>query len=191
MPRLSVAEVARVALDSGFTGEAAAVATAIAMAESGGDTAAVGDSGIQTRTWGPSIGLWQIRSLKADTGTGRERDGTANLNPVTNGKHAFAISGGGTNWRAWSVYTSGAYRTNLGSARMAVGAPAASVSGGDASLAGNPFAPLFDGGMWARLGLFGLGGLMLLFGLFRMTGIGSTIVKGAKVAVKARTGVSV
>lgn len=199
MATLTIEQVAKVALDSGFTGEAAAIATAIAMGESSGRTDARGDTTITTGTWGPSIGLWQIRSLNADRGTGRQRDEIANLNPSTNGRNAFAISGGGANWRPWTVYTSGRYRAFLAQARMAVGTGGAAIPGGDAATPansdgggiGNPFAALFDPGLWLRLGAFIAGGLLFLFGLYRLTGIGEVVVKVAKTAVKARTGVNV
>ena len=193
MPTLSIEQVARVALDSGWTGEKAAIATAIAMAESGGRTDARGDTTITTSKWGPSIGLWQIRSLNAQRGTGGERDEIANLDPRTNGRNAFAISNGGANWRPWSVYTSGAYRAHLARARLAVGAPASDVPGGDAAAPGGAASGgiLTDPGTWSRVGLFLLGGLIMLVALYRATGAGDVVIRAAKTAVKARTGVSV
>lgn len=190
---LSIEQVARVALDSGWSGEKAAIATAIAMAESGGDPSILGDTTITTSKWGPSVGLWQIRSLNAQRGTGGVRDQDANLNPQTNGRHAFTISNGGSSWQPWSVYNSGRYRTYLGRARMAVGAPAASVPGGGGTTPSDGGSGgvnlLTDPGTWARVGLFLLGGLFILVALYRATGVGEIIVKGAKAAVKARTGV--
>lgn len=195
MAQLSINEVARLALDAGWSGSAAAIATAIAMAESGGRTDARGDTTIQTAKWGPSIGLWQIRSLKAEKGTGGLRDEIANLDPATNAKHAYIISEGGKNWRPWSVYTSGAYLRYLAQAQAAVGNPAASVSGVGASAGGvgsafNPFGDLMNPGLWARLGAYILGAVLILFALYRLTGIGDVVVSTAKSAVKARTGVS-
>ena len=195
MAQLSIEQVARYALDAGFTGESAAVATAIAMGESGGRTDARGDTTITTSRWGPSIGLWQIRSLNADRGTGRQRDEIANLNPATNARHAFQISGGGTNWRPWSVYSNGRYRAFLARARMAVANPSATpgptispadtTGGGGSGL--NPFAAIFDPGLWLRLGTFLLGAGLMMFALYRLTGIGETVVKvvGSLPAAKA------
>lgn len=195
MPTLSIEQVARVALNSGWSGEAAAIATAIAMAESGGRTDARGDTTITTGTWGPSIGLWQIRSLNAQRGSGGQRDELANTDPNVNGRHAFQISNSGSNWRPWSVYSSGAYRAHLGRARIAVGAPAADVPGGgaDASAGGASGGVnlLTDPGTWSRVGLFLLGGVLALVALYRMTGVGDVVIKSAKTAVKMRTGVSV
>lgn len=191
MPTLSIEQVARVALDAGWQGEKAAIATAIAMAESGGRTDARGDTTITTSKWGPSIGLWQIRSLNAQRGSGGERDEVANLNPNTNARHAFAISSSGNNWRPWSVYSSGAYRAHLARARVAVGAPASAIPGTEDTASASGGLNLLDGGTWQRAGLFVLGGVLMLVALYRMTGAGDVIVKAAKTAVKARTGVTV
>lgn len=111
--KLTPAVVYQLARSTGLDPAKAAVATAIAMAESGLDTNAVGDTGLQTSTWGPSIGLWQIRSLKADSGTGRARDATRLSDPAFNAKAMQEISAGGTNWGPWSVFTSGKYRDYL------------------------------------------------------------------------------
>lgn len=201
MATLSIEEVARVALTSGWSGRAAVIATAIAMGESGGRTDARGDTTIQTGTWGPSIGLWQIRSIKSQRGTGGERDELANLDPFVNGKHAYSISGGGSNWRPWSVYTSGRYLTFMAQAEKAVANPAASVNGQTGGsvvnaadtgggLFSNPFADLMNPKLWLRLGMFILGGILLLFGLWKLTGVGDAAVGVVKGVVQARTGVS-
>lgn len=191
MPKLSINQIARLALDAGWSGEDAAIATAIAMGESGGSTDARGDTTIQTSKWGPSIGLWQIRSLKADKGSGKQRDEIANLSPAINARHAYQISNGGDNWGPWSVYTSGAYRTHLAAARMAVGAPGDVPASDGATVSGSGGLDLLDGGTWARVGLFLMGGILMLLGLYRMTGIGEVLVSAGKSAIKARTGVSV
>lgn len=103
-----------------LTDHEAQVAVAIAMAESGLNPNAEGDVTIQTSTWGPSVGLWQVRSLKADSGTGRTRDASRLKDPAFNAKSMAEISNGGTNWSPWSVYTSGAYRSNLNPVASAV-----------------------------------------------------------------------
>lgn len=114
MPVLSPAAIYRLATDAGLTPAQAVVATAIALAESGGRTDAVGDTGLTDATWGPSVGLWQVRSLKAQTGTGQARDVSRLTDPAFNARAMVEISGRGSNWRPWSVYTNGAYRTHLG-----------------------------------------------------------------------------
>ena len=77
----------------GAPGEAF-MAAEIAMAESGGNPNAVSP----TDDWG----LWQINASHGP--------GEATLNPYANARAAVAISGDGTNWGAWTTFTSGAYR---------------------------------------------------------------------------------
>lgn len=73
------------------------MAAAIAMAESGGVPNALGDGGV-------SVGLWQINT-RAHPVYNR----TQMSNPELNAEAAFRISKGGTNWKPWSVFTSGRY----------------------------------------------------------------------------------
>lgn len=105
----------------GFQSDALVTALAIARAESGWRTDAVGDVGLVNATWGPSIGLWQVRSLRAHSGTGRERDGTRLTDPRFNARAAYTISRGGRDWSAWTVHRTGAYRQHLEAARRAAG----------------------------------------------------------------------
>lgn len=100
----STVEILRYAKAAGWPGGELITAAAIALAESGGNPNARGDISLQTSTWGPSIGLWQIRSLKAEYGKGTTRDEKANYDPQTNANHAYAIwkqSG----WGAWSTHS--------------------------------------------------------------------------------------
>jgi hypothetical protein len=180
MPQLSIEQVAGYAAAAGLSGEPLAVATAIAMAESGGDTDARGDARIVTSTWGPSIGLWQIRSLNAQRNTGGLRDEVANINPANNARAMMDISDQGKTWRAWSVYNSGRYRQYLPAARLAAHTPAAPSSTVAATGGG---IDLLDGGTWARAGLFLFGGAILAFALYKATGMGTPIAKVIK-AVK-------
>ena len=190
MPTLTINQIAALALSVGLSGEDAAIATAIAMGESNGNTEARGDTTITTSTWGPSIGLWQIRSINSQRGTGGERDELANTDPTHNAKAMMSVSGGGKNWRPWSVYTSGKYRTYLAQARLAVAnpgaVPAGGASGGAAGGSGTDL--LSNGGTWARVGLFVLGGGMVLVVLYKTSGAGNLIPVGrALKAVKAIT----
>lgn len=130
MPTLTGVQVAAYAAKGGITTRAQLeIAVAIAKAESGWRSDAMGDTTITTGTWGPSIGLWQIRSLKAETGTGGTRDANKLKDPEFNARSMVAVSGGGTNWRPWSVYTSGAYRNHLPAAKAAVDELATSLGG--------------------------------------------------------------
>lgn len=101
--------------------EAAIIATAIAWAESDLDPEAVGDQNLQDSVWGPSIGLFQIRSLRAHTGTGKERDANRLRDPEFNTRAMAIISKSGTDWTPWSVYKNGRYRQYLDPVRAAVG----------------------------------------------------------------------
>lgn len=102
-------QVARVAYNAGFRGQNLIKAVAVSEAESGFNPSIQGDVGIQDAKWGPSIGLWQIRSLKAQKGTGQERDASRLMDPQFNAGSAFSIAHGGTSFGAWSAYNSGAY----------------------------------------------------------------------------------
>lgn len=110
MAKLSYAQVKAAAIAGGFTGAAADTIAAIAGAESGYNPSAVGDVSLETAKWGPSVGLVQIRTLKADTGTGSDRDISRLQGNVAAQMHAaYKISDGGRNFSAWSTYKNGSY----------------------------------------------------------------------------------
>lgn len=114
MATLSASQIYTLLLQGGFAPEEARIMTAIAQAESARNPGAVGDVAIQTGTWGPSVGLFQIRTLKAETGTGSDRDIERLMNnPAEQVRAALKISNGGGNYRPWSTYTNGAYRKFL------------------------------------------------------------------------------
>lgn len=117
---MTPSEVHGLAVAHGLDHEQAIVATAIAWAESGLHPDAIGDSGLADEKWGPSIGLWQVRSLREDHGTGKERDGSRLHEPSFNARAMVAISNGGTKWTPWSVFKSGRYRQHLDAVRAAV-----------------------------------------------------------------------
>ena len=101
----------------GFHGSALQTAYAIALAESGGRPNAIGDVGLQDSKWGPSVGLFQIRSLKNwKAYNDPYRDATRLPNPYYNSEAAYAKSNHGKNFNAWSTYTSGAFLKHLGEA---------------------------------------------------------------------------
>lgn len=136
---LSIDQVADLGWAVGLRGDALAVAIAIAKGESHFDAHAVGDVALQDAKWGPSLGLWQVRSLKqAYLHLEPIRDPAKLKDAAFNAKAMYRISGGGNNWRPWSVYTSGAYRNHLAAARRAAKRRAdqggtGSVSGGGGS----------------------------------------------------------
>jgi len=118
---LSAQQIAMYAYAAGFRGSSLVTAVAIALAESGGNPAARGDVSLQTSKWGPSVGLWQIRSLNGVRRTGDVRDAFALDDPQFNARSAFNISSGGTNFSPWSMYTNGGYKKYLGQAQAAAG----------------------------------------------------------------------
>jgi hypothetical protein len=113
----------------GFRGKSLQTAFAVALAESGGRTKALGDEKIANKTYGPSMGVFQIRSLKDPKKYpgGQWRDGKRLFDPSFNVKAAWNISNEGQNWKAWSAYKNGAFSQYLDdaeSAAKAAGIPA-------------------------------------------------------------------
>lgn len=117
---LSAKDIAGYAAGAGFSGAALETAVAVALAESSGRPGAVGDVALQDAEWGPSIGLWQIRSRKEEKGKGTARDADRLKDPGFNARSAYTISTGGANWNPWSVYKTGAYRLYLLQAKRGV-----------------------------------------------------------------------
>ena len=116
---LNQEEIARAARAAGFPEDKIATMTAIAMAESSGDSAALNNN---PNTGDLSYGLWQINML-GDMGPERRKlfgieSNEELLDPLTNAKAAYKIyelQGYG----AWSVYKSGKYRDYMVSAKKA------------------------------------------------------------------------
>lgn len=129
----SIGEAARVAREAGFQGDKLVMALAIAGAESGwrSDAIAKDDGGPGY----PSVGYWQINThAHYDKIPGASvADKTAALvsSPGLQASLAWQISGGGENWRPWTVFRTGAYRANEAEARGAVDASDATGRGAD------------------------------------------------------------
>jgi hypothetical protein len=117
----------------GFSGKALKTAYAISIAESGGRSDAKGDVGLQDEKWGPSIGLFQIRSLKKwKDYNDPYRDASRLKDPTFNIEAAWKKSNQGTSFKAWSAYTNGAFAKHLPEADVM--AKAAGVGGGNDSM---------------------------------------------------------
>jgi len=119
MTKIEIA--ADAAIKAGFTGQALVTAIAIAGAESSFDT--LGDLTLMDAKWGPSVGLWQIRSLKhwnMYSGADALRDASRLTDPYFNARAAYAISKGGTNFTPWSTFTSNAFTPYIVNAASAV-----------------------------------------------------------------------
>lgn len=119
----TTADIYAAAVGAGLPSAAAVLATAVAMAESistGLDDTALGDRALENNTWGPSVGVWQIRTLKSETGTGRDRDISALTGNLRRQAQAmYNISSRGTNFTPWSVFNTGAYQQYNGQAHAA------------------------------------------------------------------------
>lgn len=108
------------ALTVGFTALNARIASAIAMCEAPyfrdgkpySDFDAVGDQALANEVWGFSYGGFQIRSLRAQKGTGQIRDEEALPDPMFNLTSARVIKLQ-LGWNAWSTYSSGMYKAYL------------------------------------------------------------------------------
>lgn len=114
---------------AGASDSAARILTEIAGAESGFNDSANGDVGLESTTWGPSFGLFQIRTLKGATGSGTARDISALAgDDQAQAAAALAISKDGTDFSPWTTYTNGAYqqfKTRVNAAIASItGAPA-------------------------------------------------------------------
>jgi hypothetical protein len=163
MPTLSASEIAGYAQKAGVTGQNIVIATAIALAESSGDTDAINTA---NRNGSTDYGLWQINSVHSALLNGHNwRD------PADNAAMMYSISNGGKNWSPWSSYKSGAYLAHLGAAGVT---PDSSVTGGVTTVGStsNPFTALQNFAQiisnphtWVRLGLIVGGGLMLMSAL--------------------------
>lgn len=139
--KLTAAQVAEYAAGA-FAPADQVDAVAVALAEHAGhvDTAALGDTSLTNATWGPSVGIWQIRSLtpaalaKETNPVDRLRVQAKLVDPVYNASTAAAIHRQ-SGWTPWSTYP-GVYLLYLPTARAAVKTPAA-VGASSATAAGS------------------------------------------------------
>jgi hypothetical protein len=113
-------QLGALALWAGCPKSEAPIAAAIAAAESGGNPGAQGDISLMDGTWDWSQGLWQIRGLRSERGTGGLRDSVGNADPQKNAQAMYTISSGCTDWTPWSTFISGAYLPYLGMSKTAV-----------------------------------------------------------------------
>lgn len=103
---LSASQIAAYAANAGFTGAALQNAVAIALAESGGHTAVIGDTNL---TPGGSVGLWQI-NLAAHP----EYASVNLLDPQQNANAAFDIyQAAGERFTPWTTFKTGVYAASL------------------------------------------------------------------------------
>jgi hypothetical protein len=192
MAKLTAQQIAGYAKAAGFPDNELATATAVALAESGGETTAT------NRNTNGSIdyGLWQINTVHGSLLSQGDK-----FNPADNAKMAYTVwNGAGRKWSPWSAYNNQRYRTFLPQGSLAAAAPTtagASIDipnptpGGAAMAAAGSTADIISlisgltsGGLWTRLGAFLLGGILILFSLWKLTGAGDIIVQTGKIAAK-------
>lgn len=104
---------ATVAYNAGFRGNSLILAIAIAKAESDCMADMLGDINLENEKWGPSVGLWQIRSLNNPyqyNGIDQLRIKNKLFEPQYNASTAFLISKKGADFNPWSAYTNGSYK---------------------------------------------------------------------------------
>ena len=128
------------AVGAGCSPEGARIAAAIAQAESSGNPGAHNPVPPDD-----SYGLWQINMLGRLGPARRTQFGLQSNNalydPATNARAMYAISGGCSNWRPWTTFTSGAYQRYLQAGAVSPGEPA----GDDYEPSnGSPSLPSFD-----------------------------------------------
>lgn len=122
MTILSQSQLYSLASSTGLTPAQSSIASAIAMAESGGNTDAINPGSATDNEY--SVGLWQI-NVKAHP----QYSISSLKDAQTNAKAMFAISSGGTNWFPWGTYTNGSYKNFLNASQ-----PSASQTGTSLSL---------------------------------------------------------
>jgi hypothetical protein len=108
---LTRAEVASYASKAGFSGSDLDIAVAVAKSESGWNPNAH-----NAKPPDDSYGLWQINMLGSLGPARRKQFGISSnsqlLDPATNARAAHMVWIG-SGWKAWTTYTSGAYKANL------------------------------------------------------------------------------
>jgi hypothetical protein len=110
---LGADQIAGYASNAGFQGSDLVMSVAVALAESGGNPAAVGDINI---TPGGSVGLWQI-NLKAHP----EYAGIDLTSPQNNADAAYRVyRNAGSNFSPWSAYNNGSTSNFLAQASAGV-----------------------------------------------------------------------
>lgn len=188
MATLSFAQTYAYARQAGFDPATAVTITAIAMGESGLKSDNVGDVALQDATWGPSVGLLQIRTVKSETGRGTDRDITKLSDPLQNLIAAYHISNKGKDFTPWTIYNNQDYKQYLGQAAVAAGGAAGTVTNTGVVVNASLATDLLTGnvdfkGIGLRLLAIAAGGALVIAGLWQATGMTSKVKTLAKVAI--------
>lgn len=105
-------EAAQAILAAGFSRSEGLTCLAVMREESLLSPDAEGDLTLQDETWGPSVGVMQIRSRKVELGKGTDRDATVLKDVARNltvARRVHAEAG----FRPWGAWSSGRYRKHL------------------------------------------------------------------------------
>lgn len=201
--RLNAQQIAGYAQAAGFPPAEIVTATAVALAESGGETTATN----KNTNGSIDYGLWQINTVHGSLLTQGDK-----FNPLDNARMAYTVwDRAGKKWTPWTVYKTGAYLGQKGAATIGAANPSvpeAGTAGADPNIvtagtevAASPlsvlgplgtalgsivetFNRLTSGGLWLRIGAFMVGSLLIVFSLLRLSGADQLIVGTAKTAVK-------
>lgn len=200
MATLTAEQIAGYAAAAGFPADQVATATAVALAESGGNT----DASHRNSNGSTDYGLFQINSVH-----GSLLDQGNRFDPAANARMAYNVwKGAGGSWSPWATYTSQRYRAFVPRATLAAARPSSSPAGASATgeaTAGDAAAAvvqgaaqattgsgildllyqLLSGSFWLRIGAFLLGGILMFISLWQLTGAGDRVIKLAGTAAKA------
>jgi hypothetical protein len=116
MAKYTEAEIVQILRDADIPEKDIPLMIAIAMAESKGDSDAVGDEKLANDKWDASIGLFQVRSLKNPekySKADKLRIKDKLFDPIYNAKVAYEISKKGKDWTPWSTYNDDSYKEFL------------------------------------------------------------------------------
>lgn len=175
MTKYTPAQVAQIAAGAGFRGTALRNAVAVALAESGGDSAALNVNTDRYRS--RDRGLWQIN----DHWHPEVSDAMA-FSPASAAAAAYRISAKGTNWDQWSTWKNGTAATQFGRAQLAANVvPAGGYAGPHTGTGG-------EGDGLGPEDLLGLSGGVLGLIAGPLVGGADDIVDGAQATGKAALG---
>jgi hypothetical protein len=202
---LSPQEIAGAAQAAGFPPAELATATAVALAESGGDPAATN----RNTNGSYDYGLWQINTVHGPLLSQGNR-----FDPVDNAKMAYTVwQRAGNKWTPWVTYKMGTYRVFMPKATLGAAAPTApSVAAGSAPAVDDPTSGpvdsvtnaigglsssigenfkafndmlkrLISGGFWLRVAAFAVGVMLIGFSMIKMSGADKAAMKLGKAGV--------
>lgn len=179
------ATIFALAVDAGWgDSHSAQIATAIALAESGGNASATNHN----TNGSTDYGLWQINSIHTDVlSSGQWSD------PAANAKMAHTVyAQAGNSFTPWVTYTTGRYLVYMPRAAKAESGIKSGIqnqiqqgqqnlqNGGGPSAMDNLTNPAF----WSRIAYAVVGGILLIWAAMKMTG-NNQLSEGTKAIVSA------